>query len=79
MDSVPAEYRKVVRLAITAGERGLDQVAFFEELRRSQPMLATARRDWNNPERSPTRVSWPGIGSRAQSAKHEVLRRRGLR
>lgn len=45
VDSLSAEYRKVVRLATTAGERGLDEEAFFEELQRIQQKMAAARRE----------------------------------
>lgn len=43
VDSLSAEYRKVVRLATTAGERGLDEEAFFEELQRIQQKSAATR------------------------------------
>ena len=45
VDSLSAEYRRVVRLATAAGERGLDEEAFFDELQRIQQMMAAARRE----------------------------------
>ena len=44
-DSLSAEYRRVVRLATDAGERGLDEEAFFDELQRIRQRVAAARRE----------------------------------